>query len=202
MSPVTKDIDLKNKDTVEAFEPAKDVSPYPILQTMTEEDAYIHDRMKSQPKNLDEVLMVKEKKYHPGEHRLTLPKELKSYEDKFAFRWINKKKRAIDESITKGWVLCNRSLFPKLAQDAKHLFSTSGAIERGDCILSFMNKDVAMQIRKAPGERSSAYIRAQLEKGTEPLPKGQSGFYKPMDAGEKEDAGIGAGGGLQEGRDF
>ena len=194
---------------IDNIEPIKEISEqevkvqeYPILQTMSEEDAYIHDRMKSQPKTLDEVLMVKEKKYAPGEHRLSLPKELKVYEDKFAFRWINKHKRAVDDAIIKGWVIVNRRLFPDVAEKAKHLFSTSGAIEKGDCILAFMNLEVAIQIRKAPGEKSNAYLKAALEKGTRPLPKGQSGFYKPEDTGAKEDAGIEEGGGLQEGRDF
>lgn len=185
-------------------EPIKDdkVAEYPILQTMSEQDAYISDRMKSQPKTLDEVLMVKEKKYAPGEHRLSLPKELREYEDRFAFRWINKHKRAVDDAIIKGWVIVNRRLFPQVAEKAKHLFSTSGGIEKGDSILAFMNKEVAVQIRKAPGEKSSAYLKAQLAKGTQPLLKGQSGFYKPEDTSEKEDVGIEEGGGLQEGRDF
>ena len=193
----------ENIEPKEVFEQEKvKVQEYPILQTMSEEDAYISDRMKSQPKTLDEVLLVKEKKYAPGEHRLSLPKELKKYEDRFAFRWINKHKRAVDDAIIKGWVIVNRRLFPEVAEKAKHLFSTSGAIEKGDAILAFMNKEVALQIRKAPGEKSSAYLKAQLAKGTGKLPKGQSGFYKPEDTSEKEDAGIEAGGGLQEGRDF
>lgn len=173
----------------------------PIL-IMSDEDRYIADRLKSQPKTLDEVLMVKEKKYIPGEHRLSLPKELKVYQDKFAFRWINKRKRAVDEAINKGWVIVNRVLFPEVATKAKHLFSTSGAIERGDAILSFMKREIAEDIRRVPGQKSSAMIKANLEKGKELAP-GQSGFYQPKDtSSEKEDAGLVDGGGLQEGRDF
>lgn len=174
----------------------------PILQVMSEDDAYIADRMKSQPKTLDEALMVKEKRYMPGEHRLTLPKEFAAFEDRFIFRWINKKKRAIDESIIKGWIIVNRSLFPEIAKNASYLFSTSGAVEKGDVLLAFMKKEIAMQIRRTPGEKSSALLKSQLEKGTEKLAEGQSGFYKPEDTTEKEDAGIEQGGGLQEGRDF
>lgn len=203
MSPlINKTEPIKEVVKDEVKEESVKTTEYPILQTMSEEDAYISDRMKSQPKTLDEVLMVKEKKYAPGEHRLSLPKEFKEYEKKFAFRWINKKKRAVDDAIIKGWVIVNRWLFPEVAKKAKHLFSTSGAIEKGDCILAFMSLDVAMQIRRAPGEKSSAYLQAQLAKGTQPLPKGKSGFYKPEDTGEKEDVGIEQGGGLQEGRDF
>ena len=193
---------MKNDTKQEVVEQETRNEEIPILHVMSEEDRYITDRMKSQPKTLEEVLFVKEKRYVPGEHRLSLPKDLKVYQDRFVFRWINKKKRAVDDSILKGWVIVNRTLFPEIAKNSSFLFSTSGAIEKGDCILAFMNKEVAEQIRRAPGEKSSAFLKSQLAKGTQPLPKGQSGFYKPTDTSEKEDAGIEAGGGLQEGRDF
>jgi hypothetical protein len=207
MSSEWKKVEPKAQEPKAAVEEkAEDIVPEqqekPILQMMSEEDSYIADRMKSQPKSLDDVLFVKEKKYSPGEHRLTLPKEFKRYEDKFGFRWVNKKKRAIDEAIIKGWVIVNRTLFPDVSRNARYLFSTSGAVEKGDCILAFMNREVALQIRRAPGEKSNAFLKAQLSKGETPLPKGKSGFYKPEDTTEKEDAGIGQGGGLQEGRDF
>jgi hypothetical protein len=146
-----------------------------LTVTLSSEDNYIADRMRSQPKTLEEVLTVKEKQYAPSEHRLSLPKELKAFEDRFAFRWINKKKRAIDDAVdVKGWIIANRALFPSLP---KHLFTTSGAIERGDAILGFMALKKAEAIRRAPGEKSAEYIKSHLAKGTETLPKGQSGFY-------------------------
>src|SRR3990167_5755620 len=120
MSPETLKEDITKKEE-KIFEPQEAVP----FQVMAEEDAYIADRMKSQPKTLEEVFMVKERKYAPGEHRLSLPKELRKYEDRFVFRWLNKKKRAIDDAIIKGWVLVNRRLFPDVAENAKHLFSTS-----------------------------------------------------------------------------
>jgi len=153
----------------------------PIFQVMSENDRYIADIVKSQPKTLDEITMVKEPKYSPGEHRLSLPKELKPYEDKFGFRWINKKKRAIDEARIKGWVIVNRALFPDVAKKAKRLFSISGAVERGDSILACISRPIAEAIRRAPGEKSSAYLKSQLDKGKESLSEGQSGFYKPKE---------------------
>lgn len=183
-------------------EPVFKQQEQPTLQIMSEQDSYLADRMKSQPKTLEEVLMVKESKYAPGEHRLSLPKEFKTYEDRFGFRWINKKKRAVDEAIIKGWVIVNRTLFPQIAKESKHLFSTSGAVEKGDVILAFMKKELAADIRRGPGEKSTAILKAQLEKGKQPLKKGQSGFYIPEDTAEKEDVGVAHGGGLQEGRDF
>ncbi len=155
---------------------------------MSEEDSYLVDKMKSQPKSLDEVLMVKERQYAPGEHRLTLPKELKAYENKFTFRWINKKRRAIDEATNIGWVIVNKTLFPEVALKAKHLFTTNGAITVGDCVLAFINKDIAIRFKKAPGEKSSAIIKSQLEKGKKKLNKGESGFYAPETSGGEEGA--------------
>jgi hypothetical protein len=173
----------------------------PILTMLAEDDRYIADRMKSQPKTLDDVLLVKEKRYSPGEHRLTLPKEFKPYENKLSFRWLNKKKRSIDDAIIKGWIIVNKTIFPDIAKKSKYLFSTSGAVERGDAVLACIKKEIAESIRKAPGVKSSAYLKSQLNKGTTPLPKGQSGFYKPEDTTEKEDE-TGVGKGYQEGRDF
>lgn len=179
---------------VKAEEPVE-VEKDNVFKVMSEEDAYIADRMKSQPKSLDEIVTVKEDKIAPTEHRLSLPKELEKHKDKFAFRWINKKKRAIDEAIIKGWILVNRTLMPDVAKEAKHLFSTSGAIEKGDAILALMPAQKAQAIRRAPGEKSTDYIKSHLSKGKQQLGKGVSGFYQPEDEGEATD-------GLLEGRDF
>ena len=173
-----------------------------FMVPMSDDDRYIADRMKSQPKTLDDVLFVKEEKYEPGEHRLSLPKEFRKYESRFAFRWVNKKKRAVDEAIYKGWVIVNRTLFKELADDktAEYLFSTSGAVEKGDAILAFMARPKAEAIRRAPGEKSNEFLKSQMAKGEQKLEKGQSGFYKPDDSAEKETEKGGKG--LQEGRDF
>jgi hypothetical protein len=181
----------------------ENAEPERVIQTiMSEEDSYIADRMKSLPKTIDEVMLIKERHYKPGEHRLTLPKEFKEYEDRVTFRWINKKKRAIDEAILKGWVLVNRTNFYAVANKAKHLFGMNSAVEKGDCILAFISKPIADGIRKAPGEKSSAIIKQQLSKGKDELGKGQSGFYTPKSSVEKEDEGVERGGTLLEGRDF
>lgn len=193
---------LKTEQEKEVVKPIEEIQEsVPMLQMLAEDDRYIADRMKSQPRTLDDVLLVKERRYAPGEHRLTLPKEFKVYEDKLSFRWLNKKKRSIDDAIIKGWIIVNKTIFPEVAKKSKYLFSTSGAIERGDAVLACIKKEIAESIRKAPGQKSSAHLKNQLEKGTQPLSKGQSGFYKPEDTTEKEDS-TGVGSGLQEGRDF
>ena len=165
---------------------------------MAQDDAYISDRIKSQPKSLDEVIFMKEPIYAPNEHRLSLPKELKEFEDRLAFRWINKKKRAIDDAIDlRGWYFVNRITFEKLPG---RLFSNSGAIERGDTILMYMPKEKAEALRRIPGEKSTALIKAQLAKGESKLPKGQSGFYKPTE-GVTDDDSVGTDA-ITEGKHF
>ena len=174
-----KDEKELNPAVVEQENTVPEPQESPVLTMLSQDDAYIADRIKSQPKTLDDVFSVKEKRYAPGEHRLTLPKEFKPYESKFAFRWVYKRKRAIDEAVNKGWVIVNRVLFPELARDKRFLFSTSGAVERGDAILAIMGKHIAEALRKEPGEKSRALVKAHLDKGKQPLPKGKSGFYQP-----------------------
>jgi len=153
---------------------------------MAQDDAYIADRIKSQPKNLDEIVYIKESKFAPNEHRLSLPKELREYEDRFAFRWINNKRRAIDDAMDlKGWLFVNRVSFKTLPN---RLFTSGGAIRRGDTVLMFMPLAKAEALRRAPGEKSSALIKAQLSKGEGELPKGQSGFYKPNEGTSESDS--------------
>lgn len=181
--------------TIEKSEVEKTASAQP-LTLVSNLDAYIANRMVSQPKTLDEIALVKEKKYTPGFHRLSLPKGLGRYKDKFSFRWINKHKRAIDEAYVKGWVLVNKALFPDVE---KHLFTTSGGIEEGDVILGFMSANKAEAIRTAPGIKSNRLMASNpmISEKTPKLNKGQSGFYIPEDSGsDKEEEGY------QEGRDF
>jgi len=180
--------------SVEKISPAQPEKPVvpdtqepPVLTMLSQDDAYIQDRVKSQPKTLDEVFAVQEREYKPGEHRLTLPREFEPYASRFAFRWIFKRKRSIDEAINKGWVIVNRVLFPELSKNKKYLFSTSGAVERGDAILAIMGIHVAEGLSKRPGMKSRDLVKSHLDKGKQPLPKGKSGFYQPDISKEKEE---------------
>ncbi|HRZ15227.1 MAG TPA: hypothetical protein P5110_06955 [Candidatus Omnitrophota bacterium] len=172
-----------NKSTPVDTQPENPIVPEPqeapVMTMLSQDDAYISDRIKSQPRSLDEVFAVKERRYEPGEHQLSLPKEFKPYQTKFAFRWIYKRKRAIDQAINRGWVIVNRVLFPELAREKRFLFSTSGAVERGDAVLAIMGIHIAEGLRKRPGEKSRDLVKAHLEKGKQTLPKGKSGFYQP-----------------------
>src|SRR3990167_9191199 len=126
---------------------------------MSEEDAYITERVVSQPATLDEVR--KTVVYTAtATNRLSLPDYLERYSydctygpdckahtwkldevlgrwsyghrGEFVFRWIKKVKRAIDHAMNvQGWFFVNRRYFPDAPT---HLFSANGGVEQGDVI--------------------------------------------------------------------
>jgi len=128
---------------------------------MSEADAYIADLMKGQPKTLDEV-QVKVMDKDTNVHRLSLPKELEQFEDKFVFRWLMKDKRSLDYSCgVRGWVIVSSRHFGNLP---RHLFTANGSIERGDSILGFISRERAEEIRREPGEKSTNLIKGTFQK--------------------------------------
>lgn len=125
---------------------------------VSEIDAYVHERLKSQPKTLKEVEIKVVNERKEGSHILVLPRELDSYKKKFCFRWLNKKKRSLDNAIDViGWNLVQRVLFPELPD---FLFTANGVIERGDAILAFMPEKQASIIRKRPSELSRERVKS------------------------------------------
>jgi len=210
-APIEEVVQEPLQETVPVSEPAGVNIPVdpntnrPTLSIVSNEDAHIFDRMKSQPKTLEEVLAVKDRQYAPGEHRLSLPVELRTKEIafKFSFRWVNKNKRAIDDALdVKGWTIVTRAFFSTLDP---HLFNTSGAIERGDAILCFMSLARAQAMRKAPGLKSAQRMKSNpmISGKVPPLEEGESGLYKPENkSGETEGVPGTVASGYQEERDF
>lgn len=146
-------------------------------------DAYVHDRMKGQPKTLDEVDIKVMEPHQGNRHRLSLPRELEQYTKKYAFRWLMKTKRAIDEACdVKGWVLVNRTHFPDLP---KHYYTVNGSIERGDTILAFMPQARANELRQVPGQLSNDRIKQQFDRH-----KDNPNFYVPKDEETEQVIGI------------
>lgn len=144
-------------------------------------DAFVLDRMKSQPKSLDEIDVQVVTQRKEGEHRLRLPEELEAYKKKYAFCWIFKRKQAIDEACDLyHWVLCNRAYFPEVAKKAPHLFTARGAIERGDNILAFRTHAVDEVMRKAPGIESTERLKNRFK-----AHEGDATYYTPEDEYEK-----------------
>jgi hypothetical protein len=164
---------------------------------LTETDAYIHERLKSQPKSFESI-EVKEVSQQEGKHILSLPDEItKKYNSQFAFRWINKDKRMIDRAIDiRGWNIVNRVLFNEVPN---HLFSANGTIERGDSILFFMPLNRAEILRSEPGIRSKERVRSL------PIEKWKDGgeqYYKPTLGSEEKDGEEFTGGVQPDRKDF
>lgn len=132
------------------IQPSPESSSTPVYLG-SEMDAYIHERVKSQPKSLEEI-QVKSSEDAKRPSILALPKELEKHGKEYSFRWINKKKRSIDNALDViGWTFVTRNFFNDLP---KHLFTANGVIERGDAILAFMPQKMAERIRLRPAEIS------------------------------------------------
>ena|SRR6185436_8783449 len=171
----------------EVTEPVESVKPVEASQKQNEPmvilsktDAYIHERLKSQPKTLEEV-EIKASQERPSDmHRMSLPDEIKEHENKFAFRWLFKNPRAIAEACDqKGWTLLTRG-FPGFENVPKHLFTTNGVMERGDNILAFMPKKMAEELRKIPGKLSKDRVENMIGRHSN-----NPNFYKPSDSEDK-----------------
>lgn len=159
----------------------------PVAQTdrpsptvlLSQADAYVHERIKAQPKTLDEIDVTVEAKFDPNQHRLTLPKELDAHLKKYVFHWIMKTPRAISEACDiKGWVLVNRTHFSDLPN---HLFSVTGSIERGDLILGFMKASKAEKYRSDVALKSREAVKSRIG-----AHKGNPDFYVPKDSSEDD----------------
>lgn len=149
---------------------------------LSQADAYVHERIKAQPKTREEMDVKLEEKFNPNQHRLTLPKELDPFLDRYTFHWIFKKEQAISEACdVKGWILVNRSHFPELEKKAGHLFSVTGSVERGDLILGFMKRERAERIRKEVSQRSTDAVKSRIG-----AHKNNPNFYVPKDTSEDD----------------
>ncbi len=161
------------------------VQPEPqVIRQVTENDAYIQDLITAGPKTVDEI-QVKDYKENSGRHRLALPIQIEQkYGKKYAFRWVNKKKQAVDHAVfNRRWNIVNRMLFSDMP---KVLFTANGTIENGDLILCFMPMAEAERLRRAPGELSRQRVKdLPMEKWKN---SGEdSPFYKPTLGQEEKD---------------
>lgn len=141
---------------------------------LSKDDAYISEIMKSQPKTLDDLEVSVTERDNPNEHRLTLPSEIKKYEDRYVFRWIYKTQRGISEATQlKKWTLVNKTYFTDLPN---HFFSSNGAIERGDNILAFIPRKIAEAMRLKASSASIQAVKSKLG-----AHKDNPNFYVPTE---------------------
>lgn len=150
----------------------------------SELDSMLLDRLKSQPKTLDEIDTEVISSPKEGVHKLTLPAELEPYTKKYAFCWIFKRKQSIDEACDQlHYKLTNRTYFPELPD---HIFSARGIIERGDNVLAFRPMRIDIEMRKAPGIESIQRIKAR-----QTAHEGDPNFYVPKpEEGEARVVGV------------
>lgn len=149
----------------------------------SEIDAYVHERVKGQPKTLEEI-KVKDVEADRRPNILALPRELEKYGKEYSFRWINKKKRSIDNALDViGWTLVTRNFFNDLP---KHVWGPNGVIERGDAILAFMEQRRAERIRLRPAEVSRERVNNTPVQDLRKWKDRGDRYYKP-DLGAAED---------------
>lgn len=159
------------------------------LVLMTQVDAHIHERMKGQPKSIEEVEATVGKDFTAPQHVLVLPRAIKTYEKDFTFRWINKNKRAVDHALdVVGWVFVNPTLFPKLYKNFKHLFTANGSIERGDAILAFMSRKRAEELRALPASRSRERVESIPVQDLSRWKDRGEKYYKPSIKSAEDDS--------------
>ncbi len=152
----------------------------------TEMDAYINERLQTQPTNLDEI-EVRPFNYDQPKNRVALPKEVEALFKKrnYSPRWINKDKKMIDHAINdRGWLLVNKTYFKELPN---HIFTANGTIENGDSILGFMPAKQAEILRRRPGQISQERIKnLPINKWQDDNKSDKISYYKPVLTGEKD----------------
>ena len=169
MSPATPAVKAGTPAPVEPVSKSEQPSPLESesrpITILTELDSYISERMKGQPRTLEDVADRIEVLETHTRHRLSLPGyfEKLSADHKeagpYVFRWVFKDKRAIDRSLNLGWVMVNRSYFPSAP---RYLFTANGGIEVGDALLTFMPSKKAKAMRAIPGEISRDRLKGQM----------------------------------------
>ena len=173
-------IEATTTESTETFStptPMAQVSQAPLV-LVSEIDAYVNERMKSQattPAEIDAKVITD---HDNKNHILKLPTQLEKYGKDYAFRWINKKKRSIDNALDViGWTFVNRSFFKDLP---RHLFTANGSIERGDAILAFMPLKRAIEIRLRPAQISRERVRnVPVQPLDKPWENKGENYYKP-----------------------
>lgn len=159
------------------IEARADVATPQTMILKSELDAYVSERLREQPATIDDI-QVKFNAERAEKHNiLALPKELEKYGKNYAFRWINKKKRSIDNALDViGWTFVTLNYFKDLP---KHLFTSNGVIERGDAIMAFMPIKQAESIRLRPAQLSRERVRSAPVQNLRKWEDRGEKYYKP-----------------------
>ena len=182
--PKVEKVEVKATPVPEKIVPVQAEKQVQNIQIHSEIDSMLLDRLKSQPKTLDEIDIEVVSQPREGVHKLTLPEELEPFTKKYAFCWIFKRKQSIDEACDQlHYKLTNRTYFPELPD---HIFSARGIIERGDNVLAFRPMRIEIEMRKVPGIESNQRIKARQN-----AHEGDPSFYVPKpEDGEAKVVGV------------
>jgi len=181
--PVKETPKVDVKPVAEKIVPVQPEKQVQNIMVHSEVDSMVLDRLKSQPKTLEEIDVEVLERPKDGMHKLTLPVELEEYTKKYAFCWIFKRKQSIDEACDqRHYKLTNRTYFPEVPD---HVFSARGVIERGDNVLAFRPMHIEVEMRKVPGLESTQRIKARTS-----AHEGDPNFYVPKGEDNEKVVGV------------
>ena len=157
---------------------APSASPQPA-QILSQQDTFVSDLVKEQPKTVTELRSMNELKMRDI---LALPEEcLALHRVKYRYRWLAKNKNLEATLRSSIWALCTRDNSPYIKP---HRFKSHGAVEQSGMLLAFATEDMGKQREAAPAHKSAALVKHY----TEDLPKQEEkGFYQPDTADGTDD---------------
>jgi len=109
-----------------------------LAQVMSQQDSFVADLVKEQPKNEAELRSMNDLKMRDI---LALPEEcLKLHRVKYRYRWLAKNKNLEATLRSSIWALCTRENSPYIK---KYRFKSHGAVEQAGMLLAFATEEMA-----------------------------------------------------------
>ena len=170
-------VDAAPEVKIQESSEAPSASPQPA-QVLSQQDTFVSDLVKEQPKTVAELRTVNELKMRDI---LALPEEcLKLHRTKYRYKWLAKNKNLEATLRSSIWALCTRDNSPYIKP---HRFKSHGAVEQSGMLLAFATEEMGKIREAAPAQRSAELVKHY----TEDLPKQtEKGFYQPTES-EGED---------------
>ena len=167
--PVVDKAPIEETKVQESTE-VKSADPQPA-QVLSQQDTFVSDLVKEQPKTVAELKSVNELKMRDI---LALPEEcLKLHRVKYRYRWLAKNKNLEATLRSSIWALCTRD---NSSYIKPHRFKSHGAVEQSGMLLAFATEDMGKQREAAPALKSKNLVKHY----TEDLAKQEEkGFYQP-----------------------
>jgi hypothetical protein len=167
----------------EPVQPVAEESATPQqVQVLSNQDTFVSDLVKEQPKTVAELTSINELKTR---NILELPEECrKLHKVKYRYRWLAKN-RDLEATLRSSiWALCTRENSPYIKP---HRFKSHGALEQAGMLLAFATEAMGAKREQAPADRSAQLVKHY----TKDLPKNEAqGFYEPTNTGGDDEEGL------------